>query len=85
MYPDEQLEKDICNLREMGICQWFQHLSWRVPDSDVVLVATKCDLLPDEKARDTADRIEKACRAWLLRLKTNVKIDGGIILTSCKD
>lgn len=86
LYPEMQLEVDIDKLNEMGVCQWLQHLSWCVPGCDALLVATKCDLVRAEVARDTADRIEKACRTWLSRLTTpkKVNIDGGIILTSCE-
>lgn len=84
--PDEQLEEDISKLKGMGVCQWLQCLSWRVPGGDVILVATKCDLVQPEAVGDTTKRMEMACRAWLSELATPIKvnIDGAIALTSCE-
>lgn len=86
LHPDEQLEEDIRKLHMMKVCQWLQTLSWRILGCDVILVATKCDLVQAGKVCDTAYRIEKACRTWLSGLATPLKvnIDGDIALTSCE-
>ncbi|CAM9880795.1 unnamed protein product, partial [Laminaria digitata] len=41
---EDQIEKDIRTLEELRVCDWLRSISYRVPGSDVILVATKCDL-----------------------------------------
>lgn len=84
---DEQLQQDIRKLEELRVCDWLRSLSFRIPDSDVILVATKCDLA-DGKAADTAGRIENASRCWLEDWARNfdskaVRVEDDVSLTSC--
>lgn len=82
-----QLESDIYKLEELGVCGWLRCLSWRVPDCNVILVGTKCDLLPEKVMKDVARRLEDACRKWLenwAETGKKINIEPGVSLTSCK-
>ncbi|CAN0358648.1 unnamed protein product, partial [Ectocarpus sp. 12 AP-2014] len=59
-----QVDKDCRKLEELCVCDWLRSISRRVPDNDVILVATKCDLAGGN-AWETGRRIEEACRTWL--------------------
>lgn len=83
---DDQLDKDIRSLDRLRVCDWMRSISQRVPRSDVILVATKCDLVGGNAA-DTAGRIDAGCRAWLARCRKvgmePVRLEKGVCLTSC--
>lgn len=83
---EEQLEADIEELEMLEVCHWLRVLSWRVPGCNVLLVGTKCDLLPPETVDDVAERIEGACRTWAERWELqgmNLNIEPGVVFTSC--
>lgn len=83
---EEQLEIDIEELEALEVCHWLKVLSWRVPGCNILLVGTKCDLLPPEDIEDVGERIEAACRAWAERWELrgmNVNLEPGVVLTSC--
>eukprot|EP00752_Nemacystus_decipiens_P012981 g11487.t1 len=81
-----QLKKDLRKLQEMRVCDWLRSLSFRVPDSDVVIVGTKCDLAGGAAA-DLAERMDSAIRAWLQHWRcsgmTAARVEDGVSLTSC--
>lgn len=82
-----ELESDIRKLEELGICGWLRCLSWRVPDCDIILVGTKCDLLAGDVMKAVARRVEDACRKWLndwAGTGKKLNIEPGVSLTSCK-
>lgn len=83
----DQLQKDLNKLQELRICDWLRSLSFRIPDSDVVVVATKCDLVPGGMADGIAWRVERAVRSWLERWRdsemTAVHVEDRVSLTSC--
>ncbi|CAM9180685.1 unnamed protein product, partial [Laminaria digitata] len=83
---DEQLDGDIRNLEKLRVCDWLRSISQRVPRSDVILVATKCDLA-DGNAADVAGRMDAACRVWLASgVEADmepVRLEDGVCLTSC--
>lgn len=82
---EQQARQDLRKLEEMGVCDWLKCLAWRVPGCDVVLVGTKCDLLPRDKVKDVATRIERGCRMWLERdAPYKINIEAGVSMTSCK-
>lgn len=78
--------QDLSKLQELRVCDWLRSLSFRIPDSDVVVVATKCDLA-DGMATSLAERMERAIRKWLESWRgaqmTTVRVDEGVSLTSC--
>lgn len=82
----DQLDEDLDKLQELRVCDWLRSLSFRIPDSDVCVVATKCDLAGG-KATDIAERVECAIRQWLKLWSdsemTAVRIEPGVNLTSC--
>lgn len=82
----DQMDNDIFKLEELRVFDWLRWISWRVPDSAVLLVATKCDLVA-EMAAEVARRIEAACREWLKSWfssgMTTVRMEDGVFLTSC--
>ncbi|CAN0097652.1 unnamed protein product [Ectocarpus sp. 12 AP-2014] len=82
----EQLNKDLSKLEELRVCDWLRSLSFRVPDSDVVVVATKCDLAAG-MAADAAGRIGDAIDVWLESWSgagmTTVRVEGAVSLSSC--
>lgn len=83
---EEQLEIDIEELEALEVCHWLRVLSWRVPGCNVLLVGTKCDLLPPESIEDVEERIEAACRTWTERWELqgmNINVEPGVVLTSC--
>ncbi|CAN0094526.1 unnamed protein product, partial [Laminaria digitata] len=57
---EDQIEEDIRNLEELRVCDWLRSISYRVPGSDVILVATKCDLAGGS-AHGIAQRMDAAC------------------------
>lgn len=81
-----QLEQDLSKLQELRVCDWLRSLSFRVPDNDVVVVATKCDLAGG-MAASLAMRMENAVRMWLENWRnsemTAVRVEDGVSLTSC--
>ncbi|CAN0181886.1 unnamed protein product [Ectocarpus sp. 12 AP-2014] len=82
----DPLEKDCRKLEELCVCDWLRSISRRVPDNDVILVATKCDLAGG-KARDVGRRMENACRTWASSWARAgmqpVRLEHGVCLTSC--
>lgn len=81
-----QLKNDICTLDKLRVCDWLRSISQRVPRSDVILVATKCDLT-DGNAAEVAGRMDAACRVWLASGVAAdmepVRLEDGVCLTSC--
>ncbi|CAN0502304.1 unnamed protein product, partial [Laminaria digitata] len=57
-----------------------------VPGSDVILVATKCDLASGNAA-GIAQRMDAACRTWLASWtdagREPIRLEGGVCRTSC--
>lgn len=47
-------------LGELGLLRWVRSLAFRVPKAAVVLVGTKCDLVPERSSQAPLDRIEDA-------------------------
>lgn len=82
----DQLKQDLNQLQELRVCDWLRSLSFRIPDSDVVVVATKCDLAGGA-ATNLARRMERAIQKWLEiwsgSQMTAVRVEGGVSLTSC--
>ncbi|CAM9664047.1 unnamed protein product [Ectocarpus sp. 4 AP-2014] len=80
------LNEDLDKLRELRVCDWLRSLSFRIPDSDVVAVATKCDRAAG-MAVVMAERIERAIRKWLREWSrskmTAVRVEDGVSLISC--
>lgn len=60
----DEVDEDLCKLEELRVCDWLRSISQRVPDNDVILVATKCDLVCGD-ARKIGSRMEMSCQAWL--------------------
>ncbi|CAM9177444.1 unnamed protein product [Ectocarpus sp. 8 AP-2014] len=81
-----QVQEDWRKLEELRVCDWLRSISRRVPYSDVILVATKCDLASGN-AGDMGKRLEHACRLWLSNWVRNgmqpVRLEHGVCLTSC--
>lgn len=81
-----QLKRDLAKLHDLRVCDWLRALSLRIPDSDVVVVATKCDLAGG-KAADLARRMERAIRTWLEDWRSAgmvaVRVENVVSLTSC--
>ena len=81
-----QLNMDLVKLQELRVCDWLRSLSFRIPDSDVVIVATKCDKA-GKNAAHTAGRMERAVRKWLDNWHRSgmvaVRMENGVSLTSC--
>ncbi|CAN0471433.1 unnamed protein product, partial [Discosporangium mesarthrocarpum] len=40
---EDQVQRDIRRLEELGVRPWLRSLSFRLPGADVILVGTKCD------------------------------------------
>ncbi|CAM9463484.1 unnamed protein product [Scytosiphon promiscuus] len=82
------LKGDLHRLQELRVCDWLRSLSFRIPDSDVVVVATKCDLAGG-MAANLAGRIESAVHKWVEDWSDcqmpAVRVEDGISLTSCVD
>lgn len=83
---EDQIDDDCRKLEELGVCDWLRSISWRVPDNDVILAATKCDLA-GENSREVGKRMEAACRMWLKSWvgsdMPSVRLENGVSLTSC--
>ncbi|CAN0368551.1 unnamed protein product, partial [Laminaria digitata] len=83
---EDQIEKDICTLEKLRVCDWLRSISYRVSGSDVILVATKCDLAGGS-ADGRAQRMGAACRTWLDRWvgadMAPVGLEDGVCRTSC--
>ena len=83
---DGQMVEDIRNLDSLRVCDWLRSISYRVPESEVILVATKCDLTGRNVA-GIAQRMEAACRMWLDRWSgagmAPVRLEDGVCRTSC--
>ncbi|CAM9818710.1 unnamed protein product [Ectocarpus sp. 4 AP-2014] len=82
----DQIEEDCCKLEGLRVCDWLRSISRRVPGNDVILVATKCDLVSGN-VEETGQRIELACRTWLSSWVRNgmdpVRLEHHVSLTSC--
>lgn len=82
----DSLNRDLNKLQELRVCDWLRSLSFRIPASDVVVVATKCDLARG-MAANLAGRMECAARAWLEAWSRSemvaVRVEDGVSLTSC--
>lgn len=80
----ESLQRDLSRLRELRVFDWLR--SPGLADSDVVLVATKCDLAGG-MASNLAGRMERATRKWLGLWSdskmTAARVEDGVSLTSC--
>ncbi|CAN0396606.1 unnamed protein product, partial [Ectocarpus sp. 12 AP-2014] len=80
------VKEDCRKLEELRVCDWLRSISRRVPENDVVLVATKCDLAGGN-AREIGERMEKSCRTWLSGWVRNgmqpVRLEPNVCLTSC--
>lgn len=83
---DDQLEKDIPTLESLRVCDWMRSISQRVPQNDVVLVATKCDLA-GENIAGIGQRMHSACRTWIAKWveagMEPIRLENGVCLTSC--
>lgn len=82
----QQLEDDALLLERPAVLDWLRCISRRVPDSDVILVATKCDLAGSNADR-VGRRIEHACltwrESWVRGGMQPVRVEDGVCLTSC--
>lgn len=82
----KQLSDDVGVLEKASVLDWIRSMSRRVPGSDVILVATKCDLAGGN-AKAIGRRIEHACRRWLKSWVRDgmlpVRMEEGVCLTSC--
>ena len=82
----DPLKQDLSKLQELRVCDWLRSLSFRIPDSDVVVVATKCDLAGEVTA-ELAGRMQRAIRKWLegwsSSRMTAVRVEEDVSLTSC--
>ncbi|CAM9876886.1 unnamed protein product, partial [Ectocarpus sp. 12 AP-2014] len=82
----DQVEEDCRKLEGLRVCDWLRSMSRRVPGNDVILVATKCDLVSGN-VEETGQRIEHACRTWLSSWVRNgmdpVRLERHVSLTSC--
>lgn len=80
------LQQDLSKIQELRVCDWLRSLSFRIPDSDVIVVATKCDRA-SWTAVDMAERMERSIRKWLHIWSgsgmTTVRVEDGVSLTSC--
>ncbi|CAM9864587.1 unnamed protein product [Ectocarpus fasciculatus] len=81
-----QVKEDCHKLEDLRVCDWLRSISRRVPNNDVILVATKCDLVCGN-AGEFGRRIERASRTWLASWVRNgmqpVRLEPGVCLTSC--
>lgn len=82
-----QLDEDCRKLQQLCVCDWLRSISRRVPDNDVLLVATKCDLVAINP-RGIGRRVEEACRTWLARwvhagMRPAMGEDGVCLTTCC--
>ena len=82
----QQLADDVPVLEQLGVLGWLRCISRRVPESDVVLVATKCDVA-GRNVDHVGRRIELACRMWQTSWERDgmrpVRVEKGVSLTSC--
>ncbi|CAN0208188.1 unnamed protein product, partial [Laminaria digitata] len=83
---EDQIEKDICTLEKLRVCDWLRSISYRVLRGDVILVATKCDLASGNST-GIAQRMDAACRTWLASWADaggkSIRLEGGVCRTSC--
>ncbi|CAB1115806.1 unnamed protein product [Ectocarpus sp. CCAP 1310/34] len=83
---NDQVGEDCRKLEELRVCDWLRSISRRVPNNDVILVATKCDLAGGNAGKIGA-RMEHACRRWLSSWVRNglqpVRLEPCVSLTSC--
>ena len=83
---DGQIAEDIRKLERLRVCEWLRSISYRVPESEVIIVATKCDLAGGNVA-GIAQRMDVACRMWLDRWSgadmAPVRLEDGVCRTSC--
>ncbi|CAM9658573.1 unnamed protein product [Ectocarpus sp. 12 AP-2014] len=81
-----QVKEDCRKLEELRVCDWLRSVSRRVPNNEVILVATKCDLVGGN-AEEFGRRIEQASRTWLASWVRDgmqpVRLEPGVCLTSC--
>ncbi|CAM9548252.1 unnamed protein product [Ectocarpus sp. 8 AP-2014] len=83
---NDQVGEDCRKLEELRVCGWLRSISRRVPNNDVILVATKCDLAGGSAGK-IGVRMEHACRRWLSSWVRNgmqpVRLEPCVSLTSC--
>ncbi|CAN0557800.1 unnamed protein product [Ectocarpus sp. 12 AP-2014] len=81
----DEVEEDCRKLEGLRECDWLRSISRRVPGNDVILVATKCDLVSGT-VEETGRRLEHACRTWLSSWVRNgmesVRLEHHVSLTS---
>ncbi|CAM9221130.1 unnamed protein product [Ectocarpus fasciculatus] len=84
--PFGEVQEDFHKLEELRVCDWLRSISRRVPDNDVILVATKCDLAGGNAGK-IGSRMENSCRTWLSGWVGNgmqpVRLEPHVCLTSC--
>ncbi|CAM9732608.1 unnamed protein product [Ectocarpus fasciculatus] len=84
--PFGEVQEDCHKLEELRVCDWLRSISRRVPDNDVILVATKCDLAGGNAGK-IGSRMENSCRTWLSGWVGNgmqpVRLEPHVCLTSC--
>ncbi|CAB1115508.1 unnamed protein product [Ectocarpus sp. CCAP 1310/34] len=82
----DQVEEDCRKLEGLRVCDWLRSISRRVPGNDVILVATKCDLVSGN-VEETGRRMEHACQTWLSSWVRDgmdaVRLERHVSLTSC--
>ncbi|CAM9749420.1 unnamed protein product [Ectocarpus sp. 4 AP-2014] len=83
---NDQVGEDCRKLEELRVCDWLRSISRRVPNNDVILVATKCDLAGGNAGK-IGLRMEHACRRWLSSWVRSgmqpVRLEPCASLTSC--
>ncbi|CAB1113826.1 unnamed protein product [Ectocarpus sp. CCAP 1310/34] len=82
----DQADIDCRRLEALRVCEWLRSISRRVPGNDIILLATKCDLVSGN-AEETGRRMEHACRMWLSSWVCSgmgpVRLEHRVSLTSC--
>eukprot|EP00903_Cladosiphon_okamuranus_P009177 g8765.t1 len=82
-------KNSIKNMESLAIAPWLRHLTFRVPDANVVLVGNKWDLVAS--SHSVASEIESQSRAWLdawmkkaqERQPRGLSLEDGVSLVSC--
>eukprot|EP00752_Nemacystus_decipiens_P008486 g7583.t1 len=77
------------NLESLAIAPWLRHLTFRVPDANVVLVGNKWDLV--RSRHNVASEVERQSREWLAswtekahgRQPHGLLLEDGVSLVSC--
>lgn len=85
-FEQQQVADDVDSLEKLAVLDWLRCISRRVPESDVILVATKCDMVSRD-ADLVGKRIEDAYRtwqeSWVRGGMQPVRVEDGVCLTSC--